>query len=130
MESITIFLAQLWGPVLLAVGIGVFVSKSFYARIYRDIEKEPMALLLFGFIGTAAGIVHIQVHNVWDNLPEIIISLLGWMLLAKALVFLIKPGLADQWGNKVTKTNKLVPFVTVVAVILGAYLTWVGYFTM
>jgi hypothetical protein len=127
MESITIFLAQLWGPALLAVGIGLFVSKSFYVRIYRDIEKEPLALLIFGFIGIAAGIVHIQAHNVWDTLPEILISLFGWALLAKALVFLIKPKLADQWGNHVV-TAKIVPIAMTATIVLGGYLTWVGYF--
>lgn len=127
MESITIFLAQLWGPALLAVGVGLFVSKSFYVRIYRDIEKEPLALLMFGFIGIAAGIVHIQAHNVWDTLPEILISLFGWVLLAKALVFLIKPKLADQWGNHVA-TAKMVPIAMAATIVLGGYLTWVGYF--
>lgn len=127
MESITIFLAQLWGPALLAVGVGLFVSKSFYVRIYRDIEKEPLALLIFGFIGMAAGIVHIQAHNVWDTLPEILISLFGWALLAKALVFLIKPSLADQWGNHVA-TTKMVPVAMAATIVLGGYLTWVGYF--
>ncbi|MEX2340995.1 MAG: hypothetical protein WD605_01605 [Candidatus Paceibacterota bacterium] len=129
MESITIFLAQLWGPALLAMGVGIFVSKGYYTKIYRDIEKEPLALLLFGFVGVAAGIAHIQAHNVWSNLPEIIVSLLGWILLAKAFVFLIKPKLADEWGNRVGNA-KMIPTATAVAVVIGGYLTWVGYFMM
>lgn len=129
MESITIFLAQLWGPAMLAVGVGIFVSKDYYIKIYRDIEKEPLALLLFGFVGVAASIAHIQAHNVWGTLPEIIISFFGWALLAKALVFLIKPRLADQWGNYVSAA-KMVPAATITAIVLGGYLTWVGYFMM
>lgn len=129
MESITIFLAQLWGPAMLAVGVGIFVSKNYYTKIYRDIEKEPLALLLFGFVGIAAGIAHIQVHNFWNTLPEIIISLFGWALLVKALIFLIKPRLADQWGNHVSSA-KMVPAAMVGAIVLGGYLTWVGYFMM
>ncbi len=129
MESITIFLAQLWGPAMLAVGVGIFVSKNYYIKIYRDIEKEPLALLLFGFVGVAAGIAHIQAHNVWESLPEIIISLFGWALLAKALIFLIKPSLADQWGNRVSSA-KMVPAAMIGAIVLGGYLTWVGYFMM
>lgn len=127
MESITIFLAQLWGPALLAMGVGIYVSRGYYTKIYRDIEKEPLALLLFGFVGMAAGIAHIQAHNVWGNLPEIVISFFGWALLAKALVFLIKPKLADEWGNKISGNN-MIPTATAIAVILGGYLTWVGYF--
>ncbi len=44
----TTFLAQVWGPAILAVGIGIFVSRSFYAKIYGDLEKEPLACLIFG----------------------------------------------------------------------------------
>jgi hypothetical protein len=45
--DITIFLAQIWGPVILAVGIGVFTSRSYYLKVYRDLEKETLAVLLF-----------------------------------------------------------------------------------
>ena len=36
----TLFLAKLWGPAILAVGIGVFFSRSYYIKIYRDLEKS------------------------------------------------------------------------------------------
>lgn len=127
MESTTIFLAQLWGPAVLAMGVGVYVNRRYYQRIYRTVEKEPLALLLFGLAGMAAGITHIQAHNLWNSLPEIVVTVFGWLLLVKAAIFLIEPNIADRWGDKIA-TTKLIPIVSVVAVVLGAYLSWVGYF--
>ena len=43
----TLFLAKLWGPAILAVGIGVFVSRNYYIKIYLDLEKDALAVLLF-----------------------------------------------------------------------------------
>lgn len=126
MESITLFLAQLWGPAILAVGLGVFISQSHYTRIYREIQREPFALLAFGIAGIMLGIWHIQVHNVWGTPTEIIISLFGWGLFLKAVMFLIKPNIVDSWGDWVA-SSKLVPTVGVVTIALGGYLTWIGY---
>lgn len=61
--DITVFLAQIWGPVILAGGIGVFTSRNHYLRIYRELGKEAFAVLLFGMTVLAAGIIHIKVHN-------------------------------------------------------------------
>ena len=129
MESMTIFLAQLWGPAVLAVGAGLFISRGHYARIYRELQREPFALLVFGLIGIMAGIWHVQVHNIWGSLPEIIISIFGWGLLLKALLFVVNPKLVDNWGDWVA-ANKLLPVVSTATVVLGAYLSWVGYFMM
>lgn len=126
MESITIFLAQLWGPAILAIGLGVLISKEHYVRIYREIQREPFALLAFGLAGIMLGIWHIQVHNTWGTITEMIISLFGWALLIKATIFIIKPNIADNWGDFVASA-KLVPTVGILAIVLGGYLTWVGH---
>jgi len=65
--DITTFLAQIWGPIILAVGLGVFISRNYYMRIYRDLEKETLAVLVFGMVAMAAGIAQVSVHNIWNN---------------------------------------------------------------
>lgn len=125
--EMTMFLAGLWGPAILAMGLGVFINKSHYVRIYRDIQREPFALLAFGLAGIMLGIWHVQAHNVWETLPEIVISFFGWALLLKAAAFIIKPDLVDMWGDKVA-TAKLIPTVGTLTLIVGGYLTWFAYF--
>lgn len=122
----TIFLAQLWGPVILAVAIGIFVSRNYYTKIYKDIEKEPLAILIFGMIGTVAAIAQILTHNVWNTLPEILISLFGWMLLIKSLAFLIAPRFVDK-SSEIFYKGGFVSVAGVVMLIIGGYLTWFGF---
>ena len=62
--DITTFLAQLWGPTILAISLGVFVNRSYYIKIYRDLERSPLTVLVFGMIALTAGIAHIHFHNV------------------------------------------------------------------
>ncbi len=125
--DITVFLSQIWGPVLLALGLGFFMSPKFYIKLYRDIERETFAVFFFGAAGIAAGIVQIQFHNVWETIPQIIVSLLGWGLVVKAATFTIFPKIADRGGDWAVG-SKLVPGVGAVLVLLGGYLSWIGFF--
>jgi hypothetical protein len=122
----TIFLAQIWGPVLVLIGLGVFFSKDYYIRIYRDLEKEKFATLIFGMMAVAAGITHILAHNIWDGLLPTIITLLGWGLLLKGAVFTVFPKFADQKADWAVD-SKLLPASATLMIILGVYLSWVGY---
>lgn len=121
------FLAGLWGPAILAVGIGFFVSREHYLRIYRDIQREPFALLAFGMAGIAAAVAQISVHNVWDTLPEMLISFLGWAMLLKSLTFMIMPNITDKVGDSVASKSTLVTTAGVIMLVAGGYLTWLAY---
>jgi hypothetical protein len=49
--ELTQFLAQIWGPVILAIGLGIFVSPKYYSKVYHDLEREPLAILVFAMFG-------------------------------------------------------------------------------
>lgn len=122
----TIFLMQLWGPVLLAIGVGFFTSQKYYVKIYRDLEKQAFSVFLFAIIAIPLGIAQIQAHNVWENFPQVVVSILGWGLLIKGIVFAISPRSVDRTADW-EADSKLIPLAGALMLILGIYLTWVGY---
>ena len=128
--EMTMFLAQLWGPALLAVGLGVFLTRDHYVRIYRDLQREPLALLMFGMSGIVVGILHINAHNVWANFPQIVVSLLGWGLFVKAVLFTIAPKFVDQVGDRYAMGGaQMVNVAAGFMLVMGAYLSWIAYFS-
>lgn len=122
----TIFLAQIWGPILLAVGLGIFISRNYYLRIYRELEKNTLAVLTFGMAGMAVGIAQIGIHNVWSTLPQAIISILGWGTLVKGILFVIVPNFVDKAGDW-EAGSRFVSGGGALLIVLGAYLTWLSY---
>ncbi|QQS23268.1 hypothetical protein IPM19_01745 [bacterium] len=125
MENTT-FLAQLWGPAMLAVGLGMLVSRKYYANLYRDLEKNSLAVLIFAMSAIAVGVAQIMYHNVWGTFPEIVISLLGWGTMIKGLIFAIVPGILDPLGDWEADSN-LIPVAGGFAMLVGAYLTAIGF---
>jgi len=67
------------------------------------------------------------VHNVWGNLPEVIVSLLGWGLLIKGTTFIVAPKLVDMSGDWAAD-SKLISVVGGFMLLIGAYLTYISYF--
>ncbi|HEU0081096.1 MAG TPA: hypothetical protein VFQ72_03680 [Candidatus Paceibacterota bacterium] len=122
----TIFLARVWGPIILAVGIGIFASRSYYAKVYRDLEKDALAALLFGIVAMAAGIVQILVHDSWSSFPQGLVSFLGWALLAKGIAFVVAPKLVDRSGDYWAGKG-LIPVAGLLTLVGGAYLCWFAY---
>lgn len=125
--ELTQLLAQIWGPAILAVGLGVFLSGPYYIKIYRDIDKSPLAMLTFGMFAMAAGLLQVSLHNAWNTLPEIIVSFLGWALLVKGALFLIAPRFVDKMGDG-WADKKLIPLAGTLMLVFGGYLSWIGYF--
>lgn len=124
--NMTLFLAQLWGPVLVAFGVGIFVSGEYYLKVYRDFEKNVFAMMLFGMVATVAGTAHILAHNVWGSFTAGLVSFLGWGTFLKGALFLIAPNLVDKVGD-VWANKKLIPVAGTLTLIVGIYLVWFGY---
>jgi len=125
--DITVFLAKLWGPAILAVGFGVFISRNYYIKIYRDLEKDALAVLIFGMVAMTSGVAHILFHNVWNTFPQILVSFLGWSLFIKGAMFVIVPNFVDRAGN-FWVSKHLISIAGLLTLIGGVYLIWIGYF--
>lgn len=125
--DLTLFLAAIWGPVMGALGVGMFVSRSYYIKIYRDIERDALAVLVCGIALMGVGIIQVMFHNVWGNALESIVSLLGWGALVKGTVLLVLPKVADRMGDQWVKM-KMLPLAGAVMLAIGGYLTWFAYF--
>lgn len=129
MSDTTIFLAQLWGPILLVLGIGIFTSRQYYKKVYRDLEQETLAVMMTAGGLMAVGIAQVLAHNVWAGIPASIVTLLGWLTLAKGLALALLPKAIDGWGNRVAASKNFFPVMGVAMAALGLYLGWVGYFS-
>ncbi|OGG86192.1 hypothetical protein A2392_01895 [Candidatus Kaiserbacteria bacterium RIFOXYB1_FULL_46_14] len=127
--EMTMFLAGLWGPAMLAIGIGMFINRGHYIKIYRDLAREPFAVMIFGMAAVVVGMAQVNAHNIWETLPEMLVSLLGWLLLLKGLACVIMPNWVERSGHWMDNNLQMLTTSSAVLVIIGVYLTWSVYFT-
>lgn len=124
--DITVYLAQIWGVMIFAIGLGVIINRDHYIQLYRDLKKEGMAVLVFAMLAIILGMIHVGAHNVWGSLSEVIVSLFGWGLLIKGIMLAVYPKFADKAGSWVSRTE-VMNYAGGAMLVIGAYLSWVGF---
>lgn len=126
MNELTIKIAELIGPVYFAVGLGIFFSKDYYLKVYRDLEKETLAVLMGGISSLVIGLVILLNHNIWDSFLASMVTLIGWLALIKGLMLLVFPKAMNKFGDKIAQSG-IINFVAFFAILLGAYISYSVY---
>jgi len=122
-----LLVAQLMGPLYLAVGIGMFVSSDHYKKMYDEVMKNRSMLYFSGLIATVAGLLILRVHSEWTSDWTVVITLIGWLALLKGVFLLIIPQQFVGWNKWVLSENGMM-ISKLIVLILGAGLTYFGYF--
>lgn len=130
MEQTTLFLAQLIGPVMLAVGAGIFFSRDYYMKVYRHLENETLAVFMTGFTALVIGMVMVMSHNVWNSLITGIVSFVGWSSLVKGLLLIITPKTVNKMGDALVNSPSVLTFAGFLYTILGIYVSYMAYFAV
>lgn len=125
--DLTIFLAHLIGPTMLAVGLGLFVSRNYYSKVYRHLENETLGVLMTGVAALVIGILMVTNHNVWDSFLTGIISLVGWSSLIKGLLLIVVPRTVDKIGDWASERPEVFSFAGVLYLVLGAYVSYMAF---
>lgn len=126
MDPVTILVAQLAGPAILAVGLGIFFSKDYYIKVYRSLENETLAVMMGGLTILIAGIALVLNHNLWDSLLAGIVSAIGWLSILKGLMLILFPKTVNTFGDMVAN-SKFFNSMSILAVLCGGYLSYVAY---
>ncbi len=128
MNPTTTFLLQLIGPIGLIIGISLWTNPKFYQNLIKSLEKEPIGLYIASLGAMTIGLSIILKHNLWTTTPEVIISLLGWILFLKGIFLAFNP-LSIYKISKKLATSSFIVLGGIFWIILGTYMCWLGFFT-
>lgn len=90
-NSTSILIGQILGILYLAVGIGMFVSRSHYEKLMESFKSSPSLIYLGGAMALVVGTLILKFHSIWTLSWELLISAIGVMAFIKGLLLLIVP---------------------------------------
>jgi uncharacterized membrane protein len=124
MTDIQIF--QFMGIAFFAMGMGMLTNPKFIKGITEDLLDSTANLLFSGLFCLAIGFPLVTFHNVWILNSSLIITLLGWLALAKGLAFLMFPvQTANLYKGILIKENKA--YISYAVVAMGIIFLYLGY---
>jgi hypothetical protein len=92
MFTTTVFLGRLLGLYLVAISIGMLVSKRRTLATLDEMARSGPWMLFSGLVATAAGLAIVLGHNVWTGgALAIVVTLFGWAALLKGISLLLVP---------------------------------------
>jgi hypothetical protein len=123
-------ISRLMGPVLLFIGgaaiglLGKFPEA--YVGVLRDMNDQSATIILVMF-ALLAGLAIVNTHNLWVSDWRVIITILGWLAIARGALSLLFPNKMYGIGETILASRSGPMIGAVIALVLGGILSWMGY---
>jgi hypothetical protein len=127
MNETTLALSQLMGPVLLLLGISFHLKRKDYFEMFKQLEQKASILFLAGIVEFTAGLSIVLHHNLWNSPAEIVITILGWGMIAEGSMALLNDKISIKKMMR-SMIPSLMSVSSILLLLLGGYLCYVGYF--
>ncbi len=122
------FFSGLFGPVMLAAGIGLLINQKSVPKIIADFTKSPALMMLGGAFSILIGVWIVREVNVWELNEAGLITLIGWASVVKGVLLLFVPSFVVETATSCSKSGGLMATAHGLITIAGAWLTYLAYF--
>ncbi len=123
----SVFLAKLLGPIMLIGGIAMLVNRKDLDALAQELLRSRVLLFLLGFVDLTVGLAIVLTHNVWVADWRIIITLLGWVLLARGAARLFVPDQVKALATQFLRNANAMTGALAGTAVLGLVLCYFGY---
>ena len=123
----SIFLAQLIGPLLLVMGLGMVADRDSFRAMAEEFLASRALIYIAGLLAFVPGLAIVLVHNVWAFDWRLIITLLGWLSVLGGIFRLLLPRQVTAVGSAVLARRNYLTMGGIAMLALGALLSLFGY---
>lgn len=128
--ALSLFLAQIIGLFLVIVSLSSIVNRKVIIGAVEAISKNPAVLYVSGILALAFGLVVVIAHPIYVADWRIAITIIGWLAIFKGIARLFFTRQAAVLIGKICKRSELLYALQIVALIIGIYLAYVGFFAL
>ena len=83
---------------LLILGVSYIVQAETWIRLSKDALANPHKYYTLYLLLLITGLVIVTEHNKWSMDWNVVITLLGWAMVIKSILFLVAPRWADPFA--------------------------------
>ena len=123
----SIFIAKLLGPIFVLVGIAMMSKPDAFRTLLKEFIESHVLMYLAGFLGLVAGLALVLTHNVWLLDWRLIITLIGWATIVRAVVTIFRPQQIVSLGLKAIQHKGIFFGAAVTDLAIGLILSYFGY---
>ena len=119
--------ARVLGPYFVVLSGVVAIRAPDMSALLEEFAASTLWPFVMGAFALLGGIAVVAFHQLWRGAPAVIVSVVGWLLVARGVFLLAFPDTAAAAAQRLVDMPPIwLPAYAVMAV-LGLYLTFVGY---
>ncbi len=125
--DLSMFLAQIFGLFYVLIGIAFIARPKHYYKVFRKLLKNSSMKFVLSMMAFAVGFSMIAYHNIWEWHWRVIITIIGWAALLKAILYMLFPGRMKDLGYYVVRSRNSMLSYGAICVLLGLILCYLGF---
>ncbi|HTS38978.1 MAG TPA: hypothetical protein VMH84_00355 [Xanthobacteraceae bacterium] len=123
----SLFIAKLLGPMFVVVGVALLFKREAFRTLLQEFVRSPTLLYLAGFLGLLAGLALLLTHNLWVLDWRLMITLIGWITLVRALITIFSPQWIVGTSQKLLEHRGIFLGAALANLMIGLVLSYFGY---
>lgn len=123
-------LAAVMGPVYVMVGLSVLLYAKSWQSLLDKWGKDHYSAFTLMLAYAVLGLIVVRMYNVWEGNVWVLVTLTGWAMLLKAVVYFLLPGSTIKSLMALGKNMGLMYLGGLVATVVGAVLSYQVYFAV
>ena len=124
--DVSAFLASMFGPFFLVVGIGMVTASQAWRTMAEEFLASRALIFLAGLLAFLPGLAIVLTHNVWAFDWRLMITALGWLGLIGGTFRLLFPMQVRAIGGALLARAEWLRTGGVIVASLGALLAYFG----
>ncbi len=124
--ELSLFLAKLFGIYLLIVSVLWAARGEVISEVIEEFFASRPLLFLSGLLALAVGIAMVISHSVWELNWRGLITLIGYLSIVKGIARIGFPNVPQEAARFLLRGTAVWIWISIV-LVLGGYLTWVGF---
>jgi hypothetical protein len=124
----TRFCTRVVGPLMLIIGAVVLARFNDMVMLIPAILQDGPLTFITGIFTLICGIILLAAHHHWNSAPAIVISLIGVLTIVRGITLMFAPSFLIGLTHQVLNLGPGAIAAGAVALLIGAWLTFVGWF--
>jgi hypothetical protein len=124
----TRFCARVVGPLMLIIGAVVITRFNDLVLMVPALLQDAPLAFITGIFTLIAGLVLFAAHHHFGSVTAIVITILGGLTIVRGVSLLFAPDLIASFANTFITNSPAVLIAGGVVVLLGAWLSYAGWF--
>jgi hypothetical protein len=122
----SILVAQIYGVVASAVGLGLILNGKYYQKAFDKMLKNPAFIYYGGLMALVVGFLIVNAHNVWVKDWTVIVTIIGWGALLKGIWLIIAPESLINLSRSMLKNTNVLGWCVLIIGLVFAYFGFVA----